>query len=49
MRGGKGQDLHVDFAKALERLGISYKMLERLNDYPVNMSDLNLFALISYS
>lgn len=48
LRGGKGQDLHVDLAKALERLGVSYKMLERINGYPVDMSDINLYTLIGF-
>ncbi|MFC7392905.1 CoA transferase [Scopulibacillus cellulosilyticus] len=48
MRGGKGQNLHVDLAKAVERLGVSYKMLERINGYPFDMTDLNLYSLISF-
>jgi len=48
MRGGKGQALHVDLAKGLERLGVSYKILERLDGYPADIEDMTLLALIGF-
>lgn len=42
MRGGKGQDLSINVAQGLERLGISKSFLERLNGLPGEIPDVLL-------
>jgi crotonobetainyl-CoA:carnitine CoA-transferase CaiB-like acyl-CoA transferase len=48
MRGGKGQDLHLDLAKSIHRLSILYKKYEKLNGFPPDSTDKNVSALIGF-
>lgn len=46
MRGGKGQNLHLDLAKSINRLSMLYKPYERVNGYPADCADINLGLLL---
>ncbi|NCB51705.1 MAG: carnitine dehydratase [Clostridia bacterium] len=48
MRGGEGQDLHIDIAKSISRLSALYRMLEMLNGYCPDNPDLMLGALMLF-
>ena len=46
MRGGEGQDMSVEISKCIARLSALYRMLETVNGYNPDSSDLNLGALM---
>jgi hypothetical protein len=48
LRTGKGQDLKVNLAQGLERLGVQYSALERVNGYYSDIPDPNLLGLINF-
>ncbi len=48
LRGGPGQDLKLDLAKAIGRLSIAYKYPYKLNGYRADRWDSNLAGLIAF-